>query len=206
MSSALVLETIRVRVRCKSNCQAESQIRDDRSTASDKNRRGNHMTRTDTPVVCGNAATHAGARNGHQDSTLENIESSEWKGTNHVQYAWGNTTKRVASDLKPHLTDVTSGHPGTSAETTEDCGKQTVPAGNVGLEKRWRRTLRSSCAKNCGSLAATRHLAGIMSANYSVQNNPTNMQLMMPENQNRMPLAYVTLPFIVKIRPRRWPT
>jgi hypothetical protein len=123
---------------CSMQARAESQIRDDRSTASDKNRRGNHMTRTDTPVVCGNAATHAGARNGHQDSTLENIESSEWKGTNHVQYAWGNTTKRAASYLKPHLTDVTSGHPGTSAETTEDCGKQTVPARNVGLEKRWR--------------------------------------------------------------------
>jgi len=60
--------------------QAESQIRDDRSTASDKNRRGNHMTTTS--VVIKNAATHAGARNGHQDSTLENVE---WKGTNHVQ-------------------------------------------------------------------------------------------------------------------------
>jgi len=171
--------------------QAESQIRDDHTTASDKNRRGNHKARTDTSVVsvvCGHAATHAGARKGHQDSTLENIESSEWKGTDHVQYAWGNTTKRAASYLKPHLTDVTSGHPGASAETAEDCGKQTVPAGNVGLEKRWRLTSKDSCAKNCGCLPVTP--PPCRNRERKLQNNPTNM----PENQNYMPLAYAASP------------
>jgi len=91
------------------------------------------MTRTDT-VVIRDAATHAGARNikpwplriaakrtnasgtcgafvavfgnhgcRHQDRTLENVERNE---TNHVQYAWINITERIASHLKPRLTDL----------------------------------------------------------------------------------------------------